>query len=432
MINRCFFAIAGFFGLIALLSCERGDQAVGANFFDPQGGVVEIDTITLNFSSFLLDSVKTSNTDVALVGLIEDADFGKISSRSYIMFGRPSVTQLSEDAVFDSLVLGFAYTGYYYGDTTGKLEFNIYRLTEKVECKESDTYLYNTSSFKFDEKKAIGHFSVVPKPLSKVNISTHLDASLGKEFVEILKKNNNDLTSSDNFVDYFNGIVLVANSSKSIVGLDVNDTSMFLKLYYHLPNEVENESEVVVATPYKTSLQFNQIISDRTGKVTGSIGLTPTSSLVTGDYSYVQGGTGIVSRVDIPSLTEVLKARKNLHVIKAELVVQPCYTVEKDLPEVLNLYYTNKHNDFLQKISTSEGTALDGNLSIDYINRENTTYSWDITMYVKTVLGDNTSNLKGLLIVPEDYATGFDHVAIADQLKSKYRTKLKLYTVTYE
>jgi len=431
MINRCFLTILCLVLVFGLFSCDDGDKTVGAIFMNPSGSLAELDTFSVSISTFQLDTITTSNQGVALVGSIEDNIFGKISSRSYVMFGLASVSQVSEDAEIDSLVLSIGMSGYYYGDTLQELEFGVHRITERVEYPYSKYSLYQNSSFAFDSKP-IGEFSRIPRPKSKDVISTHLSLDLGDELLEILKSDQSSSTAEEDFVESFKGIVFEPYMGKSIVGFGVNDTSMILKLYYHIPTEVENESQQVNFYPYETDRRFTQIVSIWEGTLTEHVGLSPISSEETGGNSFIQGGTGIVTRLDFPSLNELMKLRKNVQVVKAELIVTPEYSDASTLPASLNLYYTNKFNDFLQEFTTTDDTALDGNLNIDDVDPSNTTYSWDITSYVLNVLGKNTSNLNGLLIVPENYTTGFDHVAIANQLKSKFKTRLKIYTITYE
>ena len=311
------------------------------------------------------------------------------------------------------------------------MEFSAHRITQKLEYPESGEAMYNTTAFRYDDF-SLGDFSILPNPTVNEKVSIHLCKAQGEEFLSLFKKKSDPLSTTDDFVDYFNGIVLVPTTAKAIVGFEVSDTSMFMKVYYHVPGVLENESQFITLAPYQTGMQFNQIISKREGTVTEKINVKPINSCFTGGYSFVQGGTGIVSRVDFPSLKEILKTHKNVQIIKAELIVQPEYSDAENLPSVLNLYYTNKHNDFLQKLTTTSGAELDGDLQIDYTNGKNTYYSWDVSAYVASIIGENTSELNGLLIVPEDYSSGFDHVTIADQVKSKYRTKLKIYTIAYE
>lgn len=431
MINRYSLTLLCLFLVFGLFSCDDGDKTVGASFMNLSGSLAELDTFSVNVSSFQLDTITTSNQGVALVGSIGDNIFGNISSRSYVMFGLPSVSQVSEDALIDSLVLSIGMSGYYYGDTLEELEFGVHRITERVEYPYSKYSLYQNSSFEFEEK-LIGEFSKIPRPKSKAVISVHMDLDLGDELLEILKSDQSSVNAQEDFLESFKGIVFDPYLGKSIVGFGVNDTSMILKLYYHIPTEVENESQQVNFYPYETDRQFNQIISKREGTITEHIGLTPIASEETGGSSFIQGGTGIVTRLDFPSLNELMKLRKNVQVVKAELIVTPEYSDAATLPSSLNLYYTNKFNDFLQEFTSTDGTTLDGNLNIDDVDPSNTTYSWDITSYVLNVVGKNANNLNGLLIVPENYTTGFDHVAIANQLKSKFKTRLKIYTITYE
>jgi len=423
-------------------SCVKGDEAIGSQFMNSDVNVKYIDSLTVNFSSFLMDSIISSNKNLALVGSYVDPEsvFGVTQSTSYVIFNTPGLVSVGNssgllgNAVYDSLILTLKYSGLYYGDTLQPLKFSLHRVNQDIVFPTSSQYLYNTSSFSYDAD-SIGEIEILPRPNSDQTVTIKLAGSLGAEFLDKLANGSDELASQDNFVNYFKGIAFVADpTNSSIVGFNINSTSMYMNLYYHNEGDVVNVSRDVQFNPCLLDHQFNHIYSNRTNSpLTKDLSNVPTNSSNTGNYSFVQGGTGIVTRVDFPYLSSLLKYHPNMQVLRAVLVVQPVVPQNLDyLPSNLNLYFTNKFNDFVSIVNDSNGNAEGGNLNVDGVIPSNSTYSWDVTTFVNTVLGTNSSNLNGLLIVPNNYSVSFDHAVIADPLRSHYNTKLILYIASHE
>ncbi len=418
--------------LIFLISCESKDTlTLGSGFVQSTANIVRTDTITVSTSTLLLDTLITSGKKIALVGRYSNDIIGSIKSRSYVILYNSS-TSIDEESVYDSLVLKLIPSGYYYGDTSASFTISVNRVLQDIEFKEGESYLYNNSTFLFDSTENLGEKTFKPKPKKKQEIRIHISDQLGRNFFNKLKASTYAFNEDGGFINYFKGIVLNSRSTinRSILGF-TSDTSILLNLYYHI-GESENVKRVKFS-PTSNELQFNEIISNRNNTLIQDISETPTSSSELENNSFVQGGLGLVTRIEFPTLRNLLEQDKSFEIIKAELVVQPSTMMEIDyLPKKLNLYATNKHNEFLGTITSESGTTLDGSLYIDYTYRENINYSWDITAYIKSLMGLNKSEYNGLLLLPESYNTGFEHVIIADQKKSHYRTFLKLYIFYYE
>ena len=67
---------------ITLTACED-PQEIGSEVFTQDIGVLYTDTLTVDASSILLDSVVTSNSDNLLVGSTIDPTFGLVKANSY-------------------------------------------------------------------------------------------------------------------------------------------------------------------------------------------------------------------------------------------------------------------------------------------------------------------------------------------------------------
>lgn len=420
----CFLLVTIFY------SCTNSnDLTIGSNFIQSDASLVSTDTFSVGFSTLILDSIKTSGTNVALVGRYVDKNIGALNSRSYVIFGTGTST-LDVNAVFDSLVLVLVPSGYYYGDTSAFYNLKIHRVTQTIEVPDDD-FLSNNSSFEFDPDP-IGSKFFIPKPNSGDEIRIPIKNSLGAQMASRLKSSSNPFEDEGGFTGYFKGVFLQTDeSTNSILGFSISDTAMSLKMYYHISGY--DETQTLSITPYATSLQFNQIKADSTNSVISKLSELPISSEQLNNNAFVQGGTGIVARIDFPTLKNLGLQDRRFEVVKAELIIQPSLEMDLNyLPSNLYLYLSNKHNDFITQLTDSDGKTVTGTLNEDYIFRENTSYSWDITSFVSVYLNQPELGYNGLLLLPDEYDRKFNHVIVANQQKSKFRSRLKLYILYYE
>ncbi|HNV51384.1 MAG TPA: DUF4270 family protein, partial [Tenuifilaceae bacterium] len=374
-------------------------------------------------------SLETSGKSIALVGRYSDNNIGILNSKSYVLLN-PSIYTLEEETVYDSLVLIVVPSGYYYGDTLANYSIKVHRVTEAIEKEKYDGLLSNNSHFEYDTNP-IGEKTFKPRPKSGNEIRIPMNDDLGLELTNKFKSSSNPF-SEESFTYYFKGIQLeTSETTNCILGYTVNDTSLYFRLYYHL--EGYDETKYLDMKASSTNLQFNQITADSTNSVISKLSQETTDSEILNNNAYVQGGTGIVTRIDFPTLKTLLLQNRKFEVIKAELSIQPSAEMDFSyLPSNLYLYLSNKHNDFITQLTDNDGNAVNGSLNKDYIYRENTTYSWDITSYINLIVENPESEYNGLLLLPENYDKEFNHVVIANQQKSKYRTKLKLLILYYE
>ena len=416
--------------IFLLLSCNTSnDLEIGTDFIESDASLVLCDTLSVNLSTLILDSLETSGKSIALVGRYNDGNIGVLNSKSYILLN-PSIYTLDEETVYDSLVLIVVPSGYYYGDTLADYSINVHRVTEAIEKEKYDGMLSNNSHFEYDINP-IGEKTFKPRPKSGNEIRIPISNNLGLEFTNMFKSSSNPF-SEESFTYYFKGIQLESSETTNcILGYTVNDTSLYFRLYYHI--EGYDETKYLDMKPSSTDLQFNQITADSTNSVISQLSQKTTNSEVLNNNAYVQGGTGIVARIDFPTLRLLLLQNRKFEVIKAELSIQPSDEMDFNyLPSNLYLYLSNKHNDFISLLTDDDGNAVNGSLNKDYIYRENTTYSWDITTYINLIVENPNSEYNRLLVLPENYDKEFNHVVIANQQKSKYRTKLKLLILYYE
>ncbi len=415
--------------LLFLASCQSEDQTLGSSFVNSNTSIVYVDTFSVSTSTFVHDTIKTSNKSAVLVGKFEDKKniVGKINSQSYIIL-RNQVSTLSEYALYDSIVLLLKPSGYYYGDTTSAYTIQVNRVTQDILFNKNDTYLYNNSHFNF-EPTPLGEYTFKPKPNKKQLLRLKLEDELGLDFINKLKSSTNAFEEQGGFYNYFKGIVLRCSNGGSILGYNLDSTRISLYYHYEGSDNVYNVNFI----PTLPSRQFNEITSDRSGTIIENISKTPIPSSKLNNYAIVQAGIGLVTRIDFPTVKNLREQTRSFEVIKAELVIQPSTLMEINyLPSSLNLYLTNKFNDLIGYFTDEDGTSIqDGSLYIDYIYRDNISYTWEITSFIKNQIKTNTP-YNGLLLLPENYDYSFDHVIINDQKLSNYRTYLKLYLLYYD
>lgn len=413
--------------ILLVFSCDENSGTIGVNFINSNVRMVYTDTLTVKLSSFKLDSVGTSGKKLALVGRFNDEHIGSFNSKSYIVLKNEANT-IDYNAVYDSIFLEIKPTGYFYGDTSSLFTIKAYEVTEIIETSENSSYLFNTSEFAHDI--FLGEKTFLPRPKSGDKIMIPINDDFGRNLVELLRLSTTPFEHWGGFQYFFKGLALESgNSNSSILGFSLD--TLNINLYYHI--EGVGTAQSVSFSPTSTDLQFNQISIANTGSPSNLLTSKPLPSELLNNHAFVQGGTGIFTRIDFPYLKDILLQERSFVITKARLVIQPSLVMNPDyLPSSLYLYGTNKFNDFLSAITNSEGTTLNGSLHKDDTYPENTNYSWDITSFIKILLNPSENEFTGLTLLPKDYDTNFDHVIVNDQIKSQYKTKLELYMLYYE
>lgn len=416
-----------------LSSCVSDNWAtIGNNLIETESQFIYIDNLDVSVSTFRYDSLVTSGTKVALIGQFTDNTMGTLQSSSYLPFGSNSLRITGDNAVFDSIQLNLYQSGYNYGDTLYNTTINVHRVTEEIEYGDNTTSLYNNTSFSYDPE-VIGSLSYLFVPSDKEELTINLSYTFGQELFSYLRLPARPDIEEQGLSRYFKGLHVAAGSgSNSIVGYFVNDTSFYLRLYYHLGNNNETALSYDIKC-ISTGLQFNNISTDSQNAIMSKLSEDPISSDSTNNCGFIQGGSGIFTRIDFRNLREFYQQHQNYQIVKAELQICPSKEMNLDyLPQKLNVYYTNKNNELLSQLTNSSGTALDGSLVKDDIFYGKTFYTWDVTSFVRSIAASSSVENDGLLLIPEKYNNTFEQLIVADQKYDESTTKLKLYILSHE
>lgn len=435
-------ALLLFIPLLFIIACTDENDllevAIGDNFISSQTNVVIIDSFAVNMSTILIDSIPTSETGQLLVGQYTDKYLGDIKSTGFFQLDAPEITAINEDAIFDSLTLVLNYSGLSYGDTLQPQYFSVYRVIEDIELND-DYSLYNTSFFEYDESP-VGSLSFYPKPNFKDSIEIKLDDALGKEFMNLLKDEATEITNSDDFIDFFKGLAIVpGENSSSVLSFAGTDSLISMVLYSHYVEKEKIETSHIFPM-YSSSTCFNHIEANRTGTLVENLETQKQelTSNKTGNIAFIQGGLGIVTRIDIPGLSRLLEMDYRKILYKAELTIKPVpvpngYSSD-ELPSELVLYNTDKYNRLVSEITTDEGESIYADFSLDEMYNKDTYYLFDLYDYVSDELSDGYVDANNGLIIslPTNNMQGsLDRVALDARTGMSYKPTLKLYYVFY-
>ncbi|MBD1423934.1 DUF4270 family protein [Sphingobacterium chuzhouense] len=454
-----FFAIP-FFTLIIVAACDKDMSVMLDNSATSNVGVTLIDSFTVNTSTVQLANLPSAGTGNILVGKATVPQSGSVKSTSYFRIGLTSTANdIPETARFDSitLVLKPTATPYSFGDTTKMQKITVHQLTEALATKTPTPLfpnqalplyvigntIFTDQTFGYNSTP-IGTISFRPRMHTLDSLSIRLADAIGQDFFTRIKAGNIQVTSYDNFKEYFKGLVLVPDEENTAVAA-FNDV-VEVRINYNYPSADGHKR-----TGFKTlgilepGFQYNNIVTDRTETAFEELSAKkaiPTSS--TSGLTYVQSGSGTVAKISLPTLKEFLQA-ENIAVNKAELVIETSSKTNTMYPVPSNLVLSINDQDgvprsVLQSVYSS-GTQY-AVLVPGVETGRNGTYTFDLMMYLQqlksTQIYDNTSfylmenpnsTTQGQNeIIPPDLFRSFNTAFIASE-NSKPKIKLNiLYT----
>lgn len=346
------------------------------------------DSIQVIGSTYLLDSLPTSNTGSILLGELNDNDLGKTNVSSYMQFKTDFTTgALQNGAVYDSLNLVLKYNGYTYGDTLAAQRLLVNRLTERIvlrkvkggiEDEERPVFvegdaIYSTSSFKY-EPVALGERLFTPRPKKSDSVIVNLNKALGAEMFQMIVNKDKRITDAEEFQDYFKGIVIRSENGKSINGFKADSAKIYLYYNYRSNDGMLKKSKIAFSLNLKTH-QFNHIETDRKNTKLSELNYQhrELKSELTDHQLFIQGGAGIVTKLQLPGLLEFVKEPK-IVINKVQLIIETkpdTYGTFK-APSSLILFIANSSNtpksivkaqfsDAIQQASFQKGNEAGSN-----------------------------------------------------------------------
>lgn len=432
-------------GLIALFFCASCDdpKEIGSDLFSVEVGLNYTDTLTVNSSTVLIDSIYTGANNSFLFGSYYHPDLGFVTSDIYTQIANADTLNSKENSILDSLKMHLVYTGFQ-GDATQPQSFKIYRLKDSLS---RSTYYFTNSTVAYSPELLKTH-TFTPRPIfaKSVNgdsvkydtLKFHMGLALGKE---LMSKYKDKAISGGgaSFRDFFRGFLFQTADTKKAALLNFSPAYSKMTLHWHNPGDTLKHYlnyYFSLSNTYTAEFnaRFNQIKTKRVGILSGLVKSgDKISSLKTNNLTYVQSGSGIVTKIDLPYLTK-LKGNNNIAVNKAELVFQGADNL--DLGQTigqLSLIESDGsskplRNTYGLKYFVAEGGA--GVQTATY-NASTHTYSFNVTTIMQALLTGNKANL-GFLLTPAISADATGNARILNESArfiplNALKAKLKIY-----
>lgn len=440
-----------YFSFIAILlftqtSCNK-DFGISLGNVNEDLGVTLTDSLTVKTGTVQLEYLPTSNTGSILVGKVDNGEIGATSVSSYFRVALDgSNIVIPDDAVFDSvnLVLTPNSNKYYLGDTTAQQTIHVHRVTESIELKtipslggSSAVPVYVTAPAIFSddefayEPDALGSLTFHPRINSIDTLNIRLDDAFGEDVFEQFVQGNATVNNNDNLQQYLKGLVLTPDANNSaLVGL--NDTVYVDLNYSYMGTDGLSKKGKVSLTTGTRGYQFNSFSYDRSN--TPFAALTASnrelSSEETDGDIFLQAGTGVVAKLEFPSLTQFLN-EPNMAVNKIELVIEANGTEygQYPNPSSLMLLIANKHTGVpLSFVTNPFSTAIqNAQLSPGNPFGRKPTYTFNLIDYIKTV--GNVANAETCLYLAVSSPQLFGRANYATIAKEDNKPKVKLNIV---
>jgi hypothetical protein len=387
--------------LFSLAACTKKDIQFANDLGESYTNLVQVDTVSVNLSTFVLDSFATNNISDFVAGRYADSLLGTVKAKAYVQL-MPALAQTLEDgAVYDSLCFVIKPNQYSYGDTTKAQTISIHELTAPIEYSYG-TSIYNTSSFA-EKTTALGSKTMIVYPHLTDSIVVRLDDEKGKEFFTKIQQQTPEMQTSDDFLNYFKGVSINFNSAapSAVYGFGKDAASLYMRLYYHtsFPEPEEKWKDF----SYYSNLSSNQILTDRSGTALAGAANSEVPSSQAGNRAFTQAGTGVLLKLTFPTLRNVLQLGPTVKLLKATLTLNvPAqrYDGKTPLPSSLQLWRTDASNTIGAALYNTDGsTALSSAPVYDNLYDGATYYSFDLTSYINSNLTTSGSESDGLFLM---------------------------------
>ncbi|KRO56150.1 MAG: hypothetical protein ABR79_02245 [Cryomorphaceae bacterium BACL11 MAG-121001-bin54] len=388
------FSLSLIIGLVAIACSDP--NTIGLEVQPTSDAIIISDTSSFSWQNSQTESEDSLRTDEALnliLGKIVDSKFGVNRGSFYTqILLTENNTNLGTSPVVDSVILSYAYSGYY-GDLE---EFTSVEVNQILEDIYKDS-VYYSNSFEIDLNSAdfFAAFS-----LSNDSANPSLRIELKNDFgQDILNLGNATLKDNETFLQAFKGISVLAEASNTILYLNPNGTNSYLKIYYH-----NNESGTDTL-----SLDFE--LGGDAARV-NLFNSKPTSNLSQDDKIYIQSMAGYKVKISINN-TESIKSLlegKVINKVTMSFDVESGSQLEYEAHQKLVLVRVNEEGDnvFLSDF-TIEGEAHFGG------NLENDKYEFNITRYFSELLQNDS--YKELYLLPAGAAVNANRTILNKDIK---------------
>lgn len=410
---------------IWLAACQHG-TIIGEDLIDEDNTQVqEIDSLSVESASLLLDSMYTTDGTRLLVGSYPDPYLGNISAQCFFNADTFDLFSLDNDDNFrfDSLSLSLR-QDYEYPATDHLQRLTVYTLKSALD---DETFYFNDSPAPGTLNKiASASFNTRTTRSKRFNI--RLPDALGQTLFKVAKGQDDLLLEN-----VLKGLALVHegdNEGQSVMGFPSD--SIHVRLYYH---DQKTDAAGEVKLRLKPGRRFNRITSDRGNTAINQLTQqgVPLSSTQSGHQTFIQAGVGICTKLDFPTLRSI-RQNRNISVNLAYLDIQPLKASYQgsDFSPLENIYvYAPTHKNTLAETywSSRDYNPVSVRRTIDPLTG-NSNFRIYLTDYIHDILHQDAEDYKGILLYAPAFSTGLNEVGrLVLPSQSLSREAIKLHVI---
>ena len=309
--------------------------------------------------------------------------------------------------VFDSAAILLIPDGNYYGDTTRPFRISVYKLSETLskDTASTETY-YNINTTPYDNSEVVASFNSLVKPLKKDTVFVKTTKSFGEDLFDQLKNNTSAVSDQNRFRQYLKGLAFISDSlNNNAVYQFKADNANIIRIYYTLKGLYSEKKHFDFA--YYASKQYNYVGYNFAGSLLGSF--SPLSSkLVAGsemdNKALLNSYAPTYIKIEFPDILKVKQAAPYVKILRAILEVRVNKTLNTypySVPPGLMMYISDQKNEFSSYLLSSDGSTIqNGNLTVNDLVSDGTKYSFDITLYINTIISEDRFSTRALFLSP--------------------------------
>ena len=410
---------------ICLAACQQS-TIIGEDLIDEDNTQVqEIDSLSVESASLLLDSMYTTDGTRLLVGAYPDPYLGNISAQCFFNADTFDLFSLDDDdnLRFDSLSLSLR-QDYEYPTTDHLQRLAVYTLESALD---DETFYFNDSPAPGTlSKLASTSFNTRTSRNKRFNV--RLPDALGQLLFKVAKGQDDLLLEN-----VLNGLALMQdgdNEGQSVMGFPSD--SVQIRLYYH-DQKTDEAGEVKLRL--KPGRRFNRITSDRSNTAISKLAQQgiPLSSSQSNHQTFIQAGVGICTKLDFPTLRSI-RQNRNISVNLAYLDIQPLRTSYQGsaLSPLEQIYvYAPTHKNTLAETywSSSDINPVSVRRTVDPLTG-NSNFRIYLTDYIHDILHQDADDYKGILLYAPAFSTGLNEVGrLVLPSQSLSREAIKLHVI---
>jgi Domain of unknown function (DUF4270) len=406
-----------------LLSACQDSLELGVNLVDEDRTQVQVvDTLRVESSSLLIDSMYTGNGPRMLVGEYEDPYFGKVSSQTYFDVDTLGNFKIDDDdnLRYDSLVI-YLRQDYEYPQNVREARFSVYTLAESLD---DETIFFNDSpALKTAEK--IGDIAFTLRFSRNKKIGYRLDDALGRSLFNLAKQKEG--LELENVLKGLSFVPTAGQGNTGIIGFATDDLQV--RLFYH---DRTTEAEGAILLRLRPTQRFNRIQSDRKGLPLEGLQQVskPLAARLSKEQTYIQAGVGIGTLIEFPTLRSIRQNRL-ISVQAAYLDIQPLKESFQgsDFSPLENIQvYVPSHKNTL-KLPYWFGSDLNPTTARREVDplTGNSSYRIYLTDYVSNITRQDVEEYDGIILYAPASTVGINELGrlvLPSQRRSRASVKL--------